>query len=146
MLLFPNATNDWTKSWFFNPHILEISKVVYKKCLSCNTPAKLDAILLRSACTCYKCGRGFHIPYAWQSLLVNNFVDFLNVRVKKIWILSSRWQCFVIATSAIRPQDLRGRFKGTWQFYFFFPFSVVQRTSLASLWLKFWLVINFTSL
>ena len=36
MLLIPNATNDWTKSWFFSPHyIQEISKVVYKKTLSC---------------------------------------------------------------------------------------------------------------
>lgn len=38
----------WTKSCFFYPHymyIREISKIVYKKTLSCNTPLKLDAIL-----------------------------------------------------------------------------------------------------
>ena len=45
-------------------HIWEITQVVYKKALSCATPAKLDAIL-RSACAC-NCTHMFHIAYAWQ--------------------------------------------------------------------------------
>ena len=70
MLLIPNATNNWTKSrFFFYPHYTgEISKVVFKKTLSCNTHAKLDAILFaeqtlaimgafHTAYLCYKCER-----------------------------------------------------------------------------------------
>ena len=69
MLLILNATNDGTKSWFFSLHyIREISKVVYRKSLSCDTPDTRETWrnLVRSACACYKCVRGFHTAYAWQ--------------------------------------------------------------------------------
>ena len=73
----PDATSDWTKSWFFYLHyIREISKVVYKKSLSCNTQAELDTIqcdlhaLVRNTCT----GFILHTP---------DFADFTDVQVKK---------------------------------------------------------------
>ena len=69
--------------FFFYPHYNgEISKVVFKKTLSCNTPAKLNTILFaqhtlavmqvfHAAKACYKCTR------FWHSFLTNNFADFL---------------------------------------------------------------------
>ena len=99
---------------YFNPHFIEeLSKVVFKKTVSCNTPTKLDTIMfakhtlvinaqemreLYTACACYKC------PRIWQNFLVNSFADFLYCVGKKINSSSSRWWRFVTTTSAI-PLD-----------------------------------------
>ena len=57
---------------------------------------------VRSAWACYKCAWGFHTAYAWQSFLVNNFADFVDVRVKKKTQISScHWWPYVTATSPI---------------------------------------------
>ena len=64
-----------------NLEILEISKVIYTKILSCNTPAKLDAILCYQHALVINACMGFiqHVP---ASFLVNNFAVFLDVPVK----------------------------------------------------------------
>ena len=91
---------------FFYPHnIREISKVVFKKTLLCNTPAKLYAIpfaqhtlavmrAFHTAQACYKC------VHFWHSFLTTLLVSCI-VRVKTIKISSSRWWRFELATSAI---------------------------------------------
>ena len=85
LLLIPNATNDWRKSWDFFTHITQgkSAKLFTTKVLSCNTPMKLDVILCDQHAFVINARADFiqHMPD--KSFLVNNFADFLNVRVKK---------------------------------------------------------------
>ena len=87
----------------------KLSEVVFKKTMSCNTPAKLDTIMyaqhmlvinaqemgaFHTAYACYKC------VHFWQRFLVNNFADFAYSAGKKIESSSSHWWRFVTATTA----------------------------------------------
>ena len=68
---------------FYLHYIWEISKVFYKKTLSCNTPLKLDAIMCDQHALVIIACAGFvqHMPD--KSFLVNNFADFPDVQAKK---------------------------------------------------------------
>ena len=82
----------------------------FPKTLSCNTPAKLDAILhVQSACACHKCACGFHTAYTWQSFLVKNLLISRMCGEKKVKILPSCWRRFVIATSPIEKPWLHNK-------------------------------------
>ena len=104
MLLIPNATNDWMKSWFFllptlHPGIqlscLQEISVMQYTCKTWHNP-------VWSACACYKCVHGFHTAYAWQ-LSYKQLCWFPRYVVgKQIKILSSRWWRFITATSAVK--------------------------------------------
>ena len=95
----------------FYPHFIEeLSKVVFKKIVLCNTPAKLDAIMFAQHMLVINAQemRKFHTAYAcfkctrfWQSFLVNNFADLLYSAGNKIKSSSCRWWHFVTATSVI---------------------------------------------
>ena len=87
--LIGDIANSKCHQWLdhFYPHyIREISKVVYKKIkpLSCNMPAKLDAILCDQHVLVIIAYMGFiqHMPD--KSFLVNNLANFPDVRVKNI--------------------------------------------------------------
>ena len=54
---------------YFYPHFIEeLSKVVFKKTVSCNTPAKLDTIYVCTAYACYKRARNARISYSIRLL------------------------------------------------------------------------------
>ena len=98
---------DEILDFFYLHYIGEISKVVLKKTLSCNTPTKLNAILFAQHTLAVMCS--FHTAF---KLVINACVSdilFLQttllisciVRVKIIKISSSHWWRFELATSAI---------------------------------------------
>ena len=115
---------------YFNGHFIqELNKHVFKKIVSYNMPAKLDAIMFaqhmlvinaqemgafHTAQVCYKCAR------FWHSFRVNSFADFLFSAGKKILSSSSRWWRFVTAKSAIRlasrtlPHESKFCTEGLW--------------------------------
>ena len=86
--LYQHAVGDFANSkcyqrlnkiLIFYPHyIWEIIKVVYGKSLSCNTPAKLDAVLGNQHVLVINA----NVSYAWWSFLVNNFSGVPDVQVK----------------------------------------------------------------
>ena len=110
MLLIGNATNGWTKSWFFLPalHRRNQQSCFKKKTLSCNTHTKHNAILfaqhtlavVRAFHTAFKLvinARVSDIVFLQTTLLIS-----CTVRVKIIKISSSHWWRFELATSAIK--------------------------------------------
>ena len=78
---------------YFYPHFIEgLSKAVFKKTVSCNTPTKLDAIIFAQNMLVIKVQEicAFHTAYACykcacflQTFLANNFSDFLYIAGKK---------------------------------------------------------------
>ena len=115
MLLIHNATNNWTKLFFFffYPHYIgESAKLFLKKNQSCNTPVKLDTILfaqnmldiMYAFYTTYACSQNARIPeraFLQTTLLISGIV-----RVK-IEISFSRWWRLELATAIALPNLLK---------------------------------------
>ena len=91
LILYGNAINNRTKSWFFYPHyIWEISKLVYKKTLPCGLSMRLACVFIQHI-----------LDNICQTELSCKLGWFPRCADKKSKISFCRWWRFLTATSVI---------------------------------------------
>ena len=112
MLLIQNATNDWTKSWFFLPALYRKSaKLFVRKLVSetrvfitslcCMKRAHYSKRMLRKQDCVKFCGRIARQEFLWKQLCWFLWCSVGKKKKKKIKIPSSRWWRFQLVTSPV---------------------------------------------
>ena len=99
MLLIGNVTNGWTKSWFVLPALRRRNQQsCFQKTLSCNTPAKLNAILFAHHTLVVM--RKFYTASSWDGALsaavgIQKSTSTISIRCKAWCTMHTiSWQFF----------------------------------------------------